>query len=246
MADKEGFYRWYNFPGDWTWVALSWYPNSVTASFHFHSAYALCRVRAQVRAWTGQDGSVVNVKVDLSFLVKDNFPDASFICFDIGYCEASVIGGHDLGKVAFGYCCTWVQWLKLFVQEYDKRLWMSLTSYLILYSLLPWVLALGRVHWARREAVPCWPWLRNVHAAVPEHNFWIRSRFKKRCLPAEVWNWSAVLGIKVVNPRLWHGSCPSISIPVGICFFLSWNHHSQMKLSAKHKIRILWSGWCQT
>ena len=127
-----------------------------------------------------------------------------------------------------------------------KELWMSLTSYLILYSLLPWVLALGRVHWARREAVPCWPWLRNVHAAVPEHNFWIRSRFKKRCLPAEVWNWSAVLGIKVVNPRLWHGSCPSIFIQIGICFFLSWNHRSRMKLSAKHKMRLLWSGWCQT
>ena len=63
----------------------------------------------------------MNVKVDLSFLVKDNFPDASFICFDIGYCEASVIGGHDHGKVAFGYCRTWVQWLKLFVQEYDKK-----------------------------------------------------------------------------------------------------------------------------
>ena len=63
----------------------------------------------------------MNVKVDLSFLVKDNFPDASFICFDIGYCEASVIGGQNLGKVAIGFCCTWVQWLKLFVQACDTK-----------------------------------------------------------------------------------------------------------------------------
>ena len=120
--------------------------------------------------------------------------------------------------------------------------WMCLTSYIILSPLLTWVLALSRVGWARREAVPCRPWLRIVHAAVPEHNFLDPLTVLEEMLTCR--------RLEVIRCTRYQGSKPQTLAWIlsqyiysnRIFFFLSWNHRSQMKLSAKHnaKLNVRW------